>query len=103
MAVLGKFTPTNGVSLWVHPHYELQGRSVRVRLLMNSGSPSFEGMLHVTRGNFINTPKPVLLAWLSACGRSVADIRGPANERNTVHFFVDAEGWWNLHFEEEIG
>jgi len=69
---------------------------------VHDGPPAFEGSLQVTRGNFINTPKPVLLAWLRACGRSVTDMRGPANARNTVHGFVDDEGWWNLHFGEQL-
>ena len=100
MPVLGKFTPTNRVSLWVQPAHGLQGRPIRARLLEHDGTPTFEGTLQVTRGNFINTPKPALLAWLTACGRTLGDIRGRATARNTVHFFVDAEGWWNLHFWE---
>ena len=100
MAVLGKFTPTNRVSLWVQSAHGLQGRPIRARLLENDGTSAFEGTLQVTRGNFINTPKPALLAWLTRCGRILGDIRGPATARNTVHYFVDAEGWWNLHFQE---
>jgi len=95
MAVLGKFTPTNRVSLWVQSAHGLQGRPIRARLLENDGTSAFEGTLQVTRGNFINTPKPALLAWLTRCGRILGDIRGPATARNTVHYFVDAEGWWN--------
>jgi hypothetical protein len=53
MPVLGKFTPTNRVSLWVQSAHGLQGRPIRARLLENDGTSAFEGTLQVTRGNFI--------------------------------------------------
>jgi hypothetical protein len=100
MASIGKLSPTNGGSVSVSPVTGLRGQAIRARLLLNTGDPYFEGTLRVTMGNFINAPKRVLLDWIIACGRSKEDIRGTANERNTVLGFWDDEGWLNLHFSE---
>ncbi len=100
MSLLGKLSPTNGGSISVYPVNRLTGQRVRTRLLLNNGDRHFEGTLRITMGNFINAPKQVILAWISACGRSNADIRGRANKRNTVHFFRDDKAWMNLHFAE---
>jgi hypothetical protein len=40
------------------------------------------------------------MGWISNCGRSDVDIGGRANQRNTVYFFRDDQGWLNLHFSE---
>lgn len=43
-------------------------------------------------GKFINAPKATISEWITVCGRTKADVKGPKNERNTVCFFVDSRG-----------
>lgn len=82
----GKLSPTNGGAIQVYCD-ELKNSNIEARLLLSDGTPFFEGPLRITKGKFINAPKPHVHDWITACGRNRHDIRGNANDRNTVYAF----------------
>ena len=103
MPVLGKLSTTNGRSIAVDDN-NLRGQNIRARLLRCDGRTFYAGTLQITMGKFINAPKVTISEWITACGRTEADVRGRRNERNTVCFFVDSDGTYSLHFAElELG
>lgn len=94
----GKLSPTNGGAIQVYSD-ALKDGTMETRLLLSDSTPFFEGPLRITKGKFINAPKPHVHGWITACGRSQHDIRGNANVRNTVYAFRTG-GVTNLYLTE---
>lgn len=99
MPIFGKLSPTNGCAISVDDE-RLRDRRITASLLSNSGQAIHAGTLNVTKGKFINAPKDSLRAWVAACGRDEEDIRGPRRDSNTVYYYYDELGAYNLHFAE---
>jgi hypothetical protein len=99
MPILGKLSPTNGGTISVVDR-DLCGCRIEASLLSSTGKPVYTGMLHITMGSFINSPKDRIRGWATACGRTDADFRGPRSERNTVYYYTNTDGRYNLHFED---
>ena len=94
----GKLSPTNGGAIHVYSD-DLKDSTIEARLLLNDAKTFFAGSLRITKGSFINAPKPDIHGWITACGRNQGDIRGNANDRNTVYAFRTGDVT-NLHLTE---
>ena len=94
----GKLSPTNGGAIQVCSG-QLSGTLIVARFLLNDGTTFFRGFLRITKGKLINAPKATLHEWITACGRGENDLRGAANDRNSVYGFRTG-GVTNLHFTD---